>query len=285
MDAHLISILVRTKNDEAFIERTLKALLSQRCAFPFEIIVCDDASDDNTPRIIASVPQIASVPRPEGAYMPGRTLNHLARHANGDLLVFNNADAIPQNDNYLQEILKPLLETDAEAVYANQLPRPDADWLVRKDNIRAFGDGKIASQWRFFFSMAASAARKTTIMEHPFNETIRYSEDVEWAYSNRLRIAYAKDALVEHSHNYTFAQLKKRFHGEGYADARIFGTVPSLFRSMLSAGMETLRDWAFLIRNPSGLRELPTAPVRRWLQKMSYRKGAIDYVRSLHSKG
>ena len=112
MDGHLISILVRTKNDEAFIGRTLEALLSQRCAFPFEIIVCDDASDDNTPRIVASFPQIASVPRPEGKYMPGRTLNYLVRHAKGDLVVFNNADAIPQNDSYLQEILKPLLETE-----------------------------------------------------------------------------------------------------------------------------------------------------------------------------
>lgn len=278
MQEHLISILVRSKNDEAYIWKTLDALFGQKCDIPFEVMSCDDASTDRTPEIIASFDRIVKLSRPDGPYMPGRTLNHLARHANGDLIVFNNADAIPQNDNYLQEIVRPLLESDAEAVYANQLPRPDAQYLVRKDNIRAFGDGKIASKWRFFFSMAASAVRKNTLQEHPFDETIRYSEDVEWAYRNKLKIAYAKDALVEHSHNYTIAQLKRRFYGEGYSDARIFGTVPSFSRSVLSAGMETLRDWAFIAAHPAGFREFFTAPARRWVQKMNYRKGALDYA-------
>jgi len=278
MPEHLVSILVRTRNDEDYIGRTLDALFSQKCDYPFEVIVCDDASEDRTPVIVATFQNVVTVPRPDGTYMPGRTLNHLVRHSNGDLLVFNNADAIPQNENYLTEILRPLLETDAEAVYANQLPRPDAQYLVRKDNIRAFGDGRIAAKWRFFFSMAASAARRETLVNHPFNETIRYSEDVEWAYSNKLKIAYAKDALVEHSHNYTLAQLKKRFYGEGYSDARIFGTVPSFARTVMGAGMETLRDWAFLLSNPAGCCELFTAPIRRWIQKTYYRKGALDYM-------
>ena len=278
MEGHLISILIRSRNDEAFIGRTLDAIFRQQCPFPFEVIVCDDASTDDTPAIIASHSKAIMIQRPDGPYMPGRTLNHLASHANGDLIVFNNADAIPQNDNYLQEIVRPLLETDAEAVYANQLPRPDAQYLVRKDNLRAFGDGVIASKWRFFFSMAASATRKITLTEHPFDETIRYSEDVEWAYRNKLRIAYAKDALVEHSHNYTLAQLKRRFYGEGYSDARIFGSVPSLSKSVLSAGMETLRDWAFIIAHPAGFREFFTAPIRRLVQKINYRKGAMDYA-------
>ncbi len=278
MQEHLISILVRTKNDEAFIGRTLEALFGQKCDFPFEVMVCNDASTDRTSEIIALFDKAIPIQRPDGPYMPGRTLNHLAKVANGDLVVFNNADAIPQNDSYIQEIVRPLLETDAEAVYANQLPRPDAQYLVRKDNLRAFGDGTIAAKWRFFFSMAASAVRKTTLQEHPFDETIRYSEDVEWAYRNKLKIAYAKDALVEHSHNYTISQLKRRFYGEGYADARIFGTVPSFSRSVMSAGMETLRDWAFIIAHPAGFKELFTAPVRRWVQKMHYRKGALDYA-------
>ena len=278
MQGHLISILIRSRNDEAFIGRTLDAIFQQQCPFPFEVMVCDDASTDGTPRIIESYSQVIRIQRPDGPYMPGRTLNHLAKHANGDLIVFNNADAIPQNNSYIYEIVRPLLETDAEAVYANQLPRPDAQYLVRKDNLRAFGDGVIASKWRFFFSMAASATRQSTLVEHPFDETIRYSEDVEWAYRNKLRIAYAKDALVEHSHNYTVSQLKRRFYGEGYADARIFGTVPSFSRSVLSAGMETLRDWAFIFAHPAGFREFFTAPVRRWVQKMHYRKGAMDFA-------
>lgn len=277
MPEHLISILVRSKNDEAFIGKTLKNLFSQQSDIPFEVVNCDDASTDRTPEIIASFSQVISVKRPDGDYFPGRTLNNLVRYAKGDIIVFNNADAIPQNNNYLREIVRPLLEGNAEAVYGNQLARSDAQCLVKKDNLRAFGDGTIAATWRFFFSLAASATMKSTLMAHPFDEKIKYSEDVFWAYSNKLKIAYAKDALVEHSHNYTIPQLRKRFYGEGYADAQIFGEIPSFSRSALGAFRETLRDWAYILKNPSGFGEFFSAPIRRWTQKMSYLKGARDY--------
>lgn len=277
--ARLISILVRSHNDEAFIGKTLHAISQQECAVPFEIICCDDASGDRTPQIIDSFPSVTRLPRPDGEYRPGQRLNYMIAHSRGDIIVFNNADAVPQNRQWLRNLIRPLLEGSADAVYGNQLPRADADWLVRKDNLRAFGDGRIAATWRFFFSLATSAARKSDLLARPFDETIRYSEDVEWAHREPIRIAYAADALVEHSHNYTLAELKKRFYGEGYADGRIFGQRPSFWREMASAVKEMLRDTVFLLKNPRGLGELPSVPVRRFIQRYSHWKGVVDYVR------
>ena len=275
----LISILVRSCNDEAFIKKTLQAILEQECTIPFEIISCDDASKDHTPDIIASFPAVTKLPRPDGEYRPGRRLNYMIAHSRGDLIVFNNADAVPLNRHWLQELIAPLLSDAADAVYGNQLPRPDAAFLVRKDNLRAFGDGREAATWRFFFSLATSAVRRKDLIEHPFDENIRYSEDVEWAHRRPIRIVYVPEAKVEHSHNYTIPELKRRFYGEGRADAEIFGDRPNLPREMISAVLETLRDGRFLLAHPAGLGELPGAPVRRFIQRFYHWKGVRDYVR------
>ena len=276
---HLISILIRSRNDAEFIGDTLRAVFAQKSDIPFEVISCDDGSDDATPEIISSFASVLSVPRPEGEYLPGRRLNYMVKQSKGDIIVFNNADAVPKNDKWLANLIAPLLDGRADAVYGNQLARPDADYLVRKDNLRAFGDGRTAAKWNFFFSLATSAAWREDLLAHPFNESIRFSEDVEWAHRRPLRIVYAPDAVVEHSHNYTLRALKRRFYGEGYADAEIFGTVPPLSRELASGCMEVLRDIGFLLSHPVGLGELPLSPARRFIQRYYHWKGGRDYVR------
>ena len=275
-----VSILIRSCNDEEFIGRTLQAVADQKSPLPFEIVCCDDGSRDRTPEIIDAFPGARRLPRPEGPYLPGARLNYMIRNSSGDVIVFNNADAVPVNDRWLAELIAPLLEGRADAVYGNQLARPDASFLVRKDNLRAFGDGKEAAKWRFFFSLATSAAFREDLVKNPFDEKLRFSEDVEWARRRPLRIVYAPQAQVEHSHNYTIAQLKRRFYGEGSADAVIFGERPNLMREMLSAGMETLRDFRFLLAHPAGLGELPGAPLRRFVQRFYHWKGVRDHVRN-----
>ena len=269
---HLVSILVRSKNDEPFIEATLRAIFDQECEIPFEVICCDDGSTDRTPQLLAGFPQVILLPRPPEEYCPGRRLNYMVSKASGDLIVFNNADAVPQGQNWLQNLIAPLLVGTADATYGNQLPRPNAQFLVRKDHLRAFGDGKTAAKWRFFFSLATAAIWRKDLVDNPFDETIRYSEDVEWAYRSRIRIAYVPEAKVEHSHNYTLAELRRRFYGEGQADAKIFGPTP-LWREIASAVCETLRDFAFLLPRPAGWKELPLAPLRRWTQRYYHWKG------------
>ena len=276
----LVSVLVRAHNDAMVIGRTLEGVFAQRMESPFEVIVCDDASTDGTRTVAARFP-VRFVERPEGAYKPGRTLNALVRAAKGEIVVFNNSDAIPLDDGWLAALVKPLRENPGRPAFtfANQLPRPDAQALVRKDSERAFGDGKIQATWRFFFSLVSSATWRRTLLETPFDEAIQYSEDVEWAWRNARRavdpvkIVYCPDAHVEHSHNYTLRELAKRFRGEGMADRAIFGDRPSFARAILSAMRETLRDWAYLAPHPRAWAEIPAAPVRRLVQRVAYWRG------------
>ena len=278
-DSPRISVIVRAHNDEALIERTLAGIFSQQPP-PSEVIVCDDNSTDRTREVAARFP-VRFVERPDGPYKPGRTLNALVREAKGDIVVFNNSDAVPLDSKWLEELVKPLLSgTPRIFAFANQLPRPDAQALVRKDNERAFGDGKVQATWKFFFSLASSATWRQNLLDVPFDEEIQYSEDVEWAWRNSRRkedpvkIVYCPASRVEHSHNYTLCELARRFRGEGAADRVIFGDRPSLVREIVGAARETLRDWAYLLPRPRDWAEIPSAPVRRLVQRIAHWRGA-----------
>ena len=170
-----VSILMRARNDEALIGRALKAVFAQKTDLKFEVVVCDDASTDGTREVAARFP-VRFFERPAGPYKPGRTLNPLVRAAKGDIVVFNNSDAVPLDERWLDELVKPLLAGSRHVfAFANQLPRADAQALVRKDNERAFGDGKVQATWRFFFSLASSATWRQNLLEVPFDEDIQYS--------------------------------------------------------------------------------------------------------------
>ena len=261
----LASVLVRARNDETLIGRTLAGVFAQKTDFPFEVVVCDDASTDRTREVAERFP-VRFFERPAGEYRPGRTLNALVRDARGEIVVFNNSDAVPVGDDWLAELVRPLREEPDRPAFcfANQLPRADAAALVRKDSERAFGDGRVQASWRFFFSLASSATRRALLLETPFDESIRYSEDVEWAWRNSRRERDPVRILYRPS----------RFRGEGAADRAIFGAAPSLARELASAARETLRDWAYLLPRPGAWAELPSAPVRRLVQRVSPWRGA-----------
>lgn len=279
--SHRISVLIRSHNDIGFISRTLDGLLSQESSYPFEIICCDDSSSDGTAEVISTYAGIKKMESPGGIYVPGRVLNYMVSHCSGDIVVFNNADAPPLNKFYLERLVQPLADGSADVVFANQQPRSDACWLVRKDHLRAFGDGRIAEKWRYNFSLAASGTFRELLQAEPFNEELFYSEDIEWCYCRTSRrVRYVAEALVEHSHNYTWSELRRRFYGEGYADGLMFGGGGhSLFRVLCGAGVEVLRDWSFLLRRPSGWGEILSAPVRRVIQRVSFWNGRRDALK------
>ena len=268
----MISVLMRSHNDIAYIRSTVEALLAQVTDEAVEIISCDDHSTDGTAEYLASIVQIRCIAPPEGRYVPGKTLNYMVRHANGEYIVFNNADAIPQHKEYLKNLVLPLKDKSADCVFGNQIARPDAYAVVRKDYQRAFGDGSVSKTWDKFFSLVASGFRKADLLAKPFNDKIQYSEDSEWVNRNKANIVYVTNAIVEHSHNYTLKEVKKRFFNEGVADKQMGKKPISLAHALRNIAAETLRDYIYLLKH-GNLNELYYPAIYRWVQKMSYYRG------------
>ena len=275
----MVTIIVRSFNDIEYIDVTMRTLLDQDFD-DFEILNVDSGSRDGTWEIIRKYnPENAYQIKPSD-YIPGKVLNDAVARANGDIIVFNNSDCIPQDRYWLKNLIKPLLNARVAAVFGNQIPRPDAHSLVIKDMVRAFGDGRKSKHWHHFFSLATSAIKKSTLMEHPFDPETQYSEDIEWSFRMKNKgytLVYVPEAVVEHSHNYTIPQVYKRFHGEGVAEGKIYGFKPSIIRFFLKPFvMEFLRDVLWLSkRNEFHL--IYQALIYRLVQKYAVHKGISDY--------
>jgi len=268
----MISVLMRSHNDIKYISKTVEMLLTQTVDETVEILSCDDRSTDGTAEYLASVPELRRIAPPVGKYVPGKTLNHMISQAKGDIIVFNNSDAIPQHREYLKNLIAPLKDEKVDCVFGNQIARADAYLVVRKDYERAFGDGSVSAAWGNFFSLVSSGFRKNDLLARPFNEQIQYSEDADWVNRYNANIVYVSDAVVEHSHNYTLQEVRKRFFNEGVADRQMGKTGMSFCRCIKSIAAETLRDWVYLAKHRT-LKEFFYAPLYRWVQKASYYRG------------
>ena len=268
----MISVLMRSHNDIAFVKSTVEALLAQDVEECVEIISCDDHSTDGTAEYLTGVIEIRRISPPEGKYIPGKTLNHMISKARGEYIVFNNADAIPQNKEYLKNLVAPLKDKEVSCVFANQIARKDAFAVVRKDYERAFGDGSVSCRWHKFFSLVSSGFRKEELTVHPFDESFQYSEDSQWVNRREVKIIYVPDAVVEHSHNYTLQEVKKRFFNEGVADKQMGKKSPGVLGTWKSIFAETLRDWIY-IAQCGAWQEFFYSPIYRYMQKMSYYRG------------
>ncbi len=276
----MISVVVRCHNDAWILRRTLDGVFAQR-GVEFEVLGFDDDSTDGSAEIFAEYP--VRLFRSGGTpYNPARVLNRAVAEARGDIVLFNNSDAVPLDPDCFAKLTAPLADPEVGVAFGNQLCRSDARLLVRKDYLRAFGDGKEAATWRFFFSLVSSAARRELLLAEPFDPEMTYSEDIEWAWRIRrklgLRIVYVPEARVEHSHNYPLSGVWKRFYQEGRAEARIFGGALPLPTAARQLTMEILRDLRFEWKERA-FREILPGLVYRITQKYACWRGARDFVR------
>ena len=96
MNPICVSVIIPAYNASATIHRTLEALSRQNCFQPFEVIVVDDGSFDNTAAIVRSFESIKYIRQDNAG--PASARNQGARLARGEFLAFTDADCVPHED-------------------------------------------------------------------------------------------------------------------------------------------------------------------------------------------
>ncbi len=248
-----ISVVMRSRNDMPLVRKTVAALARQ--TVQCELIALDNASVDGTREFLEeAASRVVAIP--EAEYMPGRVLNQAMRMTSGEVVIFLNADCIPRGERWVERLLAGFTSSKVAAVFGRQIPRAECDPLFARDTEATFGDGTRQDRWRHCFSMAASAIRRSAWRAQPFDETLRYSEDIAWTWQAKRRglaIGYVPDAVVTHSHNYTLRSWYRRQFGEGQAEAAIFTWSRwrrSLLRyTLLPLVAQTVGDWRYCARH------------------------------------
>lgn len=293
-----VSILMRSKNDKAYIRDTLRMVMSQSYS-DFELLNVDSGSTDGTFEIIKEFNSFAEQIPPE-RYNPGRVLNAMANKSKGRILVFLNSDATPQHECWLENLIAPLMNNrKIVATFGRQLARKDAHPLVQRDYLATYGKktapSKISSwsigndSWFNLFSLANAAIKKSCWKARPFQVGIQYSEDIEWAKWAREsghEIKYVPKATVFHSHNYSFQEAWKRFYEEGKADAQIFSSSSNKNKQFLTYALipyfsAILNDFNFCLKQKE-LMAFLQSPLLRFAHKFGRYQGFQDQMTAQH---
>jgi len=267
----MISIVIRSKNDAELIGATISAVHGQDVEDSVELIHIDSGSTDGTVDLIRAAQPQKLIEIKAEEYVPGLVLNRGMREASGEWVVFLNSDCQPVDRQWLRELLAKR-NAGIGAIFGRQEPRPGCQAVYAHDYERCFGDARESSEWEHFFSMANSAVNRAAWEQQPFREDLQYSEDNEW--SRRLLkhgwgVAYAENARVMHSHNYTLRQAFRRCYGEVFALAALTTVTPAggygFFRTMiLGNAREAVRDLRYCWRTRR-VAEWPHAlAVRTW---------------------
>lgn len=152
----------------------------------------------------------------------GATRNEGARGSEADYILFMTMDAMPADDRLIENMVRAFSTTGVAAVYARQLPNKDASVIERfsrsfnypaKPLVKSEKDiGRLGIKTYFCSNACAMYNREVFERLGRFPKDMIFNEDMVFAHTlidNGYSIAYAADAAVYHSHNYTNMQ---QFH-------------------------------------------------------------------------
>lgn len=173
----------------------------------------------------------------------GGTRRMAVRRSEAEIFVMMTQDALPANSNLLENLLKALEQERVAAAYARQLPAPDCGVIERctrsfnypdSSHVRTSADLEKTGIKTFFCSNVCAAYKRAVYDElGGFVKHTIFNEDMIFAagaIKKGYGIAYAADAEVIHSHNYTNGQQFHRNFDLGVSQAdnpQIFKDVPS----------------------------------------------------------
>ena len=118
----LVSIIIRTYNEEIYLSELLEAIRAQQCAFEVEVVLVDSGSTDRTLEIAEQFhSEIVRIAKSDFTF--GRSLNVGCTAANGEILVFISGHCVPVGLNWLEQLCQPIIRGQIEYSYGRQVGR------------------------------------------------------------------------------------------------------------------------------------------------------------------
>lgn len=262
-----VSILIRTKDEDKYIGKTLSVIFSQTYK-NFEVLIVDSGSTDKTLEIAKKYPVRIHEIKPE-EFTWGYALNYGFQRANGKYVVCLSAHALPLSDKWLERLIANFDDEKVAAVASNMLPLTDCNPFDRRGLLKKYNIKKqeLFEGPPFIFSNSSSAIRKSVWDKIHFDETLLAVEEEDWARKVRkigYKIIYEPEAKVYHSHNESLRQIYKRHYELSHAfkllEFQEFSTIGILCD--LFAG--SIYDMLYVILKRDNLKWFFFAPLRRF---------------------
>ncbi|GAX62978.1 glycosyltransferases [Candidatus Scalindua japonica] len=270
----LVSIAILTKNGGSDFESCLIAIYSQLTDFKFEVIIVDSGSTDGTLRYLNRYPvRLYKIKPYEFSFGPTR--DYAFSLANGKYIVTLSQDVIPANREWLSKLVKPLIQSEADAVQGRTiLPRDKTVFYWEKKGLFYFtseGDEFIRNYGNIGVSFCSFAIKRNAWSKTRFGDAVMCEDKViqRKLGDKGYKITNAKDSIAYHGHNYNLKSLINRCENEGlgwryagvrYPFSQMIGDVIQkrwvykiLIKGLLKREIKTLAETLFLLIRPISL--------------------------------
>ena len=196
---------------------------------PYEIIVVDNGSSDETGKIAAAAGATVIIERKKGA---AAARNAGIRYAKGEIICLTDADCEP-TPTWLQEISQPLLKdaqtVGAKGVYLTKQRAPVARFiqLEYEDKYDLLPTDRPID---FVDTYSAAYNRQILLQNDGFDEAMTFLEDQELSFRLNLRgyqLFFAPNAVVYHQHSDTLLKYFRKKRTIGYWKAQVVRRFPS----------------------------------------------------------
>lgn len=195
----LVSIIIRTKNEERWITSCLQSVSSQKYQ-NIEIVIVDNFSTDQT---LARAREFTIKELSIEKFLPGKAINDGIRVSTGEIIVCLSGHCIPVNDEWLGNLVRNLNDRTVAGVYGRQQPLSYSSDFDKRDLVTVFGLDRKVQLRDSFFHNANSAFRRDVWEKYPFDENVTNIEDRVWGnqvISAGMKLVYEPDASVYHWH-------------------------------------------------------------------------------------
>lgn len=236
------------------------------------------------PDFLERHPRVVLTHLAQAEFDHGATRNTGVLKSDAEVFVCMTQDALPADEYLVENLVKALMQQEnVAAAYARQLPEADCNVIERytrqfnypeQSRIKSGADIPNLGIKTFFCSNVCAAYRRRIFdrlggfVPHTiFNEDMIYAAR---AVKAGWKIAYAADAKVVHSHNYTALQQFSRNFDLGVSHAQypeIFEDVPPE-----GEGMKLVKKTAFYLAKNAPL-QFPRLIAHSAAKLMGYRLG------------
>lgn len=262
-----VSIVLRTYNEERYLDELLSAVAAQDTAgLAVEVVLVDSGSTDST-LAIAERHGVRVVHIRKSEFTFGRSLNLGCEAARGRVLVFVSGHCVPVDEHWLARLVAPVLNGVAGYSYGRQVGRDTTKFSEEQVFAKYFPDESHVPQEGFFCNNANAALDRQVWWRLRFDEELTGLEDMELA--KRLvdeggEVAYVADSVVYHIHDETWRQVRNRYEREAIALQHI---LPELHVGALAA----IRYFAAGVSGDLGVARRAGRLLECWRQIFAFR--------------